>query len=110
MQTRADDFFTTWDRQLQTMTGDLAKSGQQRRAESVASFSQLRERLNGVRTQFAPFMADLQNAERYLRTDTTAAGVKAATPTIKDALGREGDVLKSIDDLIAQIDKVRGGK
>jgi hypothetical protein len=109
-QTRADDFFASWEKQLQTMSGSIAEGGQQRRAESMASFQQLRERLTGVRTEFQPFLTDLQEAERYLGTDPTAAGLKVATPTIKKALGREKDVLRSIDDLIAQIDVVRGGK
>jgi hypothetical protein len=93
MQARAEDYFVNWEKQLQTMSGSLATAGEQRRTESMASFAQLRERLSTVRTQFAPFMTDLQSAERYLRTDSTAAGVGAATPTIRSALGREGDVL-----------------
>jgi hypothetical protein len=110
MQARADDFFTKWEKELTSMSGSLAEAGQQRRTESMASFAQLRDRLGAVRTQFAPFVTDLQSAERYLRTDSTAAGVKAAAPTIRSALDREGSVLKSIDELIAQIDAVRGGK
>jgi hypothetical protein len=109
-QAKADDFFANWDKQLQTMSGSMAEGGQQRRAESMAAFTQLRERLTAVRTQFGPFMSDLQEAERYLQSDATAAGLKVASPTITKALGREKDVLKSIDDLVAQIDSVRGGK
>jgi hypothetical protein len=109
-QTRADEFFANWDKQLQTMSGDIAQAGQQRRAESMASFGRLRESLTGVRTQFTPFLSDLQEADRYLQNDPTAAGVKVAAPTIQKALGREKDVLKSIDNLIGQIDAVRGGK
>jgi hypothetical protein len=109
-QARAEDFFANWEKQLQTMSGSLAEGGQQRRTESMASFQQLRDRLTGVRTQFQPVLADLQEAERYLGTDPTAAGLKVAAPTIKKALGREPAVLKSIDELIAQIDVVRGGK
>jgi hypothetical protein len=109
-QARAEDFFAGWDRQLQTMSGSLAEAGQQRRTESMASFARLRERLAAVRTQFAPFMNDLSQVERYLRTDPTAAGVKAVTPTVRGALGHEASVLESIDELIAQIDAVRGGK
>jgi hypothetical protein len=109
-QAKADDFFANWEKQLQTISGSMAEGGQQRRAESMAAFTQLRERLTAVRTQFGPFMTDLQEAERYLQSDPTAAGLKVASPTIKKALGREKDVLRSIDDLIARIDSVRGGK
>jgi hypothetical protein len=109
-QVRADEFFAGWDKQLQTLSADMAQAGQQRRTESMASFGRLRESLTGVRTQFAPFMSELQEADRYLQNDATAAGVKVAAPTIQKALGREKDVLKSIDTLIGQIDAVRGGK
>lgn len=109
-QTRADEFFANWEKQLQTMSGSMAEGGQQRRAESMASFAKLSERLTAVRAQFSPFLADLQEADRYLQSDATAAGVKAAAPTIRKALDREKDLLRSIDDLIGQIDAVRGGK
>jgi hypothetical protein len=92
------------------MSASMAEAGQQRRAESMASFGRLRESLTAVRTQFSPFLSDLQEANKYLQSDATAAGVKVAPPTIQKALSREKDVLRSIDDLISQIDAVRGGK
>jgi hypothetical protein len=109
-QTKADDFFANWDKQLQTMSAGMAEAGQQRRVESMQSFQTLRERFTAVRTEFGPFMTNLQEADKYLSSDSTTAGVKVAAPTIRKALDRESDVLRSIDDLIKQIDVVRGGK
>ena len=109
-QAQAQDHFARWEQQLKTMSGDLAQGGEKRRAEAMASFKELSDRLGAVKTQFGPFMSDLQEADRYLASDATAAGVKVAAPTIRKALGREQDVLKSIDALIGQIDAVRGGK
>jgi len=109
-QTRADEFFASWDKDLQGMSAGMAEAGQQRRTESMASFGRLRESLTAVRTNFSPFLSDLQEANKYLQSDATSAGVKVATPTIQKALGREKAVLRSIDDLIGQIDAVRGGK
>jgi hypothetical protein len=109
-QARTEDYFTQWDAQLKTLSGQLAEAGQQRRQESAASFAKLQERVGALRTQFAPFMTDLQATDRFLKADPTASGVKAATPTLRKALNQEAGILKSADEVIAQIDVVRGGK
>jgi hypothetical protein len=109
-QARAEDYFTQWDAQLKTLSGQLAEAGQQRRQESAASFAKLQERVGALRTQFAPFMTDLQATDRFLKADPTMSGVKAATPTLRKALNQEAGILKSADEVIAQIDVVRGGK
>jgi hypothetical protein len=55
-------------------------------------------------------MTDLQATDRFLKTDPTPSGVKAATPTLRKALDQEAGILKGADDVIAQIDLLRGGK
>jgi hypothetical protein len=107
---RAEDYFADWEKQLRTLSGQLGAAGQQRRQESLASFGRLQEQVTALRTQFAPFMSDMQATERFLQADPTASGVKAATPTLRSALAREPEVLKKVDELIAQIDVVRGGR
>ncbi|MGH7179092.1 MAG: DUF2959 family protein [Tepidisphaeraceae bacterium] len=110
VQARAQDYFSKWEEQLKTMSGSMAEAGQKRREESMASFGRMRDDMAGLRQRFAPFMNDLRESDRYLKTDPTTAGVKAATPTLRNALNQEPEVLRSIDQLIAQIDQVRGGK
>jgi hypothetical protein len=109
-QAQATEYFATWDQKLKELSGQMAEAGQQRRQESMASFAALQESVASLRGDFTPFMSDLQSAEKYLRTDATASGVKAATPTLRTALGREPNVLKKIDAVIVQIDVLRGGK
>jgi hypothetical protein len=55
-------------------------------------------------------MTSLTEISRYLQTDTTAAGVKAVTPQIKSALGREKTIMAKVDAVIEQLDAIRGGK
>ena len=106
----ATDYFADWDRQLKSMSDDLAAAGQKRLGQSIASFKTLQLQVLDVRGFFQPYMAKLLEVQQYLRTDTTAAGVKAVTPMIKDALGREPDIMKRADQIIKQIDNMRGGQ
>jgi hypothetical protein len=110
VQARTDEYFATWDTQLKTKSGSLAESGKQRRQESMASWAQLQASMTAGRAKFQSYITNLREAARYFQTDATAAGVKAATPTLRAALDREPEVLKTIDEVIVQIDAVRGGK
>jgi DNA repair exonuclease SbcCD ATPase subunit len=107
---RAQAYFAQWDAELQTMNDDLKMKGEARRAEAEASLKELKKRAEALRAEFRPFMTSLSEVSRYLQTDTTASGVKAVTPQINKALDREDDLMKDTDAVIAQIDKMRGGK
>ena len=106
---RAADYFVDWDRQLKSMSDEIGKVGQERRRESMDSFQRLQSQVLDIRGLFQPYMAKLLEVQKYLRIDTTAAGIKAVTPSIKDALSREPDIMKKADQIISQIDKMRGG-
>jgi len=107
--TQASGYFASWDTKLQNSSDALAKSGQERRSKAIATFGKLKQQVVAVRSEFQPFMAELKESEDYIKTDSTAQGVVAATPTIQTALGREPKILSGIDGLIAQIDSMRGG-
>ena len=106
----ADEYFTQWDQQLKTVSGELAEAGQERHAASKASFAKLEESVKALRAAFAPFMGNLEETDRFLKADPTASGVKAATPSLRKVLGKEEEVLERADAVIAQIDVVRGGR
>jgi hypothetical protein len=110
MKARADDYFSNWDEQLRTVSGELAQAGQERRKEGMASFAKLQERVKELRQVFVPFMSDLEATERVLDADPTASGIKSAAPTVRKVLDQEPEILKRADLVIAQIDAVRGGR
>lgn len=107
---RADKYFSDWDRQLKSMSEEMAMVGQKRRTQSMESFGNLKSQVINVRGLFKPYMAKLLEVQQYLRSDTTAAGIKAVTPLMNDALGREPDIMKNADQIIKQIDNMRGGQ
>lgn len=110
VQARANEYFSEWDQQLKTISGDLAEAGRERRQESMASMTRLHERVNALRAVFRPFMSELEATERFLKADPTASGVKAAAPTLRKALDQEREVLERVDEVIEEIDAVRGGR
>src|SRR5687768_3138770 len=97
---RAQAYFAHWDQQLQSMSSSLAESGEQRRTDSMRSYEELKKRVDALRSEFRPFMGKMNEISRYLKTDSTSAGVKAVTPQIKDALDREKDVMSKADAVI----------
>lgn len=103
-------YFSQWDAQLKTMSDSVRKAGQDRRAESQASFETLQADMRDLRSTFRPYMEALDEASRYLKTDPTAAGVRAITPRIDEALRVEHTLMEQIDTVTAQIDKMRGSK
>ena len=55
-------------------------------------------------------MTQVQEINKYLHTDMTAAGVKSITPQIEKVVEKEPDLMEKIDSVIKQIDAMRGGK
>ena len=105
----ATDYFATWGQKLQGISGEMAQAGQQRRQASMASWKKMQDTANSMWGQYASFMHNLDQVDKYLQTDSTADGVKAATPTIQSALAGQSEMINKINDLIAQIDIVRSG-
>jgi hypothetical protein len=55
-------------------------------------------------------MSSLNEATKYLATDTTKAGVQVVQPKLREALTHEKPILNGIDKLVADIDAIRAGK
>jgi hypothetical protein len=106
----ANAYFAHWDTQMKGLSDSLAEQGQQRRARSMETFSELKSRTETLKKEFRPFMSSLLEVSRYLQTDTTTEGVKIVTQQIKTTLERENSIMAKADSVIAQIDAMRGGK
>ncbi len=109
-QESSAEYFQKWDAMLGDVSSDTADKGQERMAKAKEATERLRADIADVRTEVSPFMADLNEANKYLGTDTTASGLEIVKPKLKSATKREPAILKAIDKLIADIDSVRSGK
>jgi len=109
-QTNAKDYFADWDRKLQAMTGDVREQGQQRRAQSIASFDSLKQKGQELAEVYNPFVNQLLECKRYLDTDSTSKGLQVVKPQLEDQIAKEPKLQQMLDDLIQHIEVMRGGK
>jgi hypothetical protein len=109
-QQQSMQYFAQWDEQLKTMTNSVRDAGEERRADSLATFETLQKQVESLRQGFRPYMDALLESSRYLKTDATAAGVKTITPRLNSAVESENLLMQRIDAVIAQIDAMRGSK
>jgi hypothetical protein len=110
VQDKAKAYFADWEKQLQTMTGQVAEEGGKRRAASMASFEILKLKGKELADVYNPFVSKLLESTRYLETDMTTEGLKVVTPQINEQVGVEGELMNRINALVSQIDTMKGGK
>jgi hypothetical protein len=109
-QDQVTAYFANWDKQTQGMTGDMQKTSQKRQAEAAASFESLRASIGAARNDLSPYVSDLSDVVKYLRTDQTSAGLDAVSPRLSDAIDREPTIQKDLDNVIAEIDAIQNVK
>jgi DNA repair exonuclease SbcCD ATPase subunit len=106
----AQAYFEHWNQELQNMSASLAEVGTARREASMKSFAELQTRVDRLKSEFRPMMAQFNEVSKYLAVDGTAEGVKTVTPQVKSAVNRENAVRSKADAVIEQIDAMRGTK
>src|SRR6476620_12570412 len=96
-----NEYFAKWDASLNSMSEGTAEKGRERLAEARASTAKLRADAADIREHLNPFMAELNEATKYLSTDTTKAGLDVVRPKLESAVRRTSKVTKAIDKGIA---------
>ena len=99
-------YFANWDKQSRGMSEDLQKTSKQRQAEAAASFESLRASIDAVRGGVWPYISDMSETVKYLRTDQTPAGVDAVSPRLSSTIASEPVIQRDLDNVIAQIDAI----
>jgi len=109
-QTNAKEYFADWNSKLKTMSGDVAEQGQKRYEHSVASFDSLKQQGQQLADVYNPFVNQLLECKRYLDSDSTPQGLQVVKPQLEDQIAKEPKLQTMIDDLLAHIEVMRGGK
>jgi hypothetical protein len=104
------EYFAKWDETLKGMSQQTASGGERRMEMAQRSVDRLRGQAGAVRQELNPFMASLNEASKYLSTDTTRGGLKVVEPQLRNAINREKRIISEIDKLVKIIDEVRAGK
>lgn len=109
-QAKSEEYFAKWDEMLKSMSDETAERGKERMMLAKDAVARLRQDAADIRVHLNPFMADINEANKYLATDTTKAGLDVVKPKLTSAWKREPSITKAIDKTIADIDAIRAGK
>ena len=103
-------YFANWDKQSRGMSEDLQKTSKQRQAEAAASFETLRTSVDAVRAGIWPYIDNMTETVKYLRTDQTKNGVDAVSSRLSSTIDSEPPIQKNLDSVISQIDAIMAPK
>jgi predicted nucleic acid-binding Zn-ribbon protein len=107
---QAQAYFSKWQEQIKTMSGDVAESASKRESQARASYGRLTMKIDELRPIYRSYVDNLTQAEQYLKTDTTAPGLDVVQPKLEEAIKHEPTLLRKIDETISEIDRIRAGK
>lgn len=83
MKATTEEHYGLWDQELSAISNpDLKQQSMARKAEVTKSFADIKDAFLQVSYSFKPYLKNLQDLDRYLATDLTAAGIGRAANTI----------------------------
>ncbi len=103
-------YFANWDKQSRGMSEDLQKTSKERQAQAAASFETLRTSIDAVRAGIWPYIDNMTETVKYLRTDQTKNGVDAVSSRLSSTIDSEPPIQKNLDSVISQIDAIMAPK
>jgi len=107
MKEQGDAYFKEWEAQLaQVNNPEIRDLAQKRKAKLQEAFSSIRKYTEPLKTQFAPWMSDLKDLQKYLGNDLTIAGVDAAKGLFSKTTSGGLEVQKAMDSLVAELNTV----
>ena len=104
MKDQGQAYFKQWEAELnQVNNPEIRTLAEQRRAKLQETFESIRKVTEPLKAQFAPWMSDLKDLEKYLANDLTIAGVDAAKPLFTKTTEGGLEVQKSMDAVVAEL-------
>jgi hypothetical protein len=109
MRARARDYITNWEVEVYGVEDpNLRTQADSRRSKVRADYGRIADATRSLRESMQPFRQQLGDLQTFLANDLTAAGVKAAAPSIQRATQSGQTVQQRIDALVAELNRVAG--
>ena len=107
MQEQGKAYFAQWEKQLAEVSNpEIKKLAAERKAKLQETFASIKTAAEPLKAQYAPWMADLKDLQKYLSNDLTIAGVDAAKGVFAKTRAHGAEVQKSMDTLVAELNTV----
>lgn len=100
MRTKGDEFFEEWE--------DPEDVTPERRAELTAAYAKIKTDMTAAKDAFIPFLASLRDVESYLKVDPSTKGLQSMSALVKTAKDNGTKVKSLIDQVLVQVNSVRG--
>ena len=109
MRAKREEYLASWQKDAESIQDpEMQKRALTRIEEAKAAFGKLNVLGEGAKTSLAPFLASVKDLQRYIGSDLTPAGVKSVADLAGKARQSEPALQKDLDDLIAELDRVKG--
>jgi hypothetical protein len=107
MRAKARDYITNWEVEVYGVEDpNLRTQAESRRSRVRADYGRIADSTRSMRESMEPFRRQLADLQTFLANDLTAAGVKAAAPSIQRATQSGEQVQQRMDSLVGELNRV----
>jgi phage shock protein A len=107
MRERGKEYFEKWEKDLAAVNDpEIRKLAEERKAKLQATFGNIRTSLEPARDQFAAWLTNLKDLQKYLSQDLTISGIDAAKELIAKSKREGMAVQQTMDKVIAELNTV----
>ena len=107
MKAQGKTYFDKWEKDLGAVKDpDIRKLAEERRAKLQATFSQIQQLMPPAREQFATWLSNLKDLQKFLSQDLTIEGIDAAKEQIAKARNDGHAVQQTLEKVIAELNSI----
>lgn len=108
MKTRREAYLAEWQKKSKEVSSPEIQAHMQARAEELkAMFEGLQPAGQALRDNFPPFLTELNDIQKLLSLDLSAAGVTSAAPIGQKAVTNGTAILQSLDTYLTTLTQIR---
>lgn len=104
-ETAVKEQFMTWDENLKQLHNEATRAGAaERREETDATYSDIKQKIVTLRNEANPFLNDLKDIRQYLKSDLTKEGLRTIEPTSDRVFDQKDSIINRLDEVIQSLD------
>jgi hypothetical protein len=109
MRERREEYLAKWQDEAETIQNPAVREGMEERRQRVRNeYDRLARLAEEVRTAYQPFLRDIEDVQKALSIDLTAAGVQAIKPAITAAKGDGTALIAKLDEAARALNEFLG--
>lgn len=104
-ETAVKEQFMAWDENIKQLHNEATRAGAaERREETDATYSDIKQKIVTLRNEANPFLNDLKDIRQYLKSDLTKEGLRTIEPTSDRVFDQKDSIINRLDEVIQSLD------